>query len=92
MVVRPAGGDAEKKCEWVEWVGFAGEPAGREPIGRVTFTRPPATATDLATVVPPNLTLKAVDFPDLTDPTAADVGPTLLRDVAGPFEEDEDSL
>jgi serine/threonine protein kinase len=90
MVARPGGGGGEKAWEWDEWVAaFAGEPAERGPVGKVTFKVDPAAVQDLAAVRPGDLELQTVTFPDLSDPAKADVG-ARLSDVARPFDDEEE--
>jgi hypothetical protein len=70
-VVRP--GDAPvREWDWTQWLTFAGE-LGR-PLGTATFEDAPDGLADLSGMTPAGAVVRAVTFPDLTDPKPADAG------------------
>jgi hypothetical protein len=75
LVARPeADAGPPKEWDWDKWVGFAGEPPGGKPVGKVTFARPPGGLRDLATLQPADATVKDVTFPELADAKPGDAG------------------
>lgn len=76
MLLRPASeGVALKEWNWDQWITFAGE-AGGKPFGSVTFENPPRDLKALGTLRPADATVKAIDFPDLSDARLTDAGTT----------------
>ena len=74
-VVRPGGDGAPKEWTRDDWIGNVGEPlAADKRFGSVTFAAPAPTLKELAAVKPADVAAKTVDFPDLMDPKALDVG------------------
>jgi hypothetical protein len=70
-VVRP--GDAPvREWDWNRWLEFARE-LGR-PVGTVTFEDAPDGLAELSGMTPADAVVRAVAFPDLTDPRPADAG------------------
>lgn len=74
-VIRPGGDGALKEWTRDDWIGNVGEPlAADKRFGSVTFAAPAPTLKELAAVKPADVAAKTVDFPDLMDPKALDVG------------------
>jgi hypothetical protein len=70
-VVRP-GDAAAKEWDWNQWLAFAGE-LGR-PVGTAAFADAPEGLSELAGMTPADAVVKAVTFPDLSDPKPDDAG------------------
>jgi hypothetical protein len=90
-VIKPGGDGMIKewnRMQWVENVNELSEDGKR--FGEVEFTKAPAELKDLATVRPADLVVKSVNFADLTDPAALEVGAKLAdlqRDLKALLEE-----
>lgn len=91
--IQPASEGTPKVWTRDDWIANVGEPPGADKrFGTVTFTGTIAGLKDLAAVKPADTGAKAVDFPDLSDPKALEVGaaPAKLKDLPPLVEEMKD--
>ncbi len=64
-----------KEWDWNQWIAFSGEPpAAGTPVGRVMFEQGPTGLRDLLTITPRDVTVTAVEFPDLIGALPSDAG------------------
>ena len=83
-LIQPAGEGTPKMWTRDDWIGNVGEPPGADKrFGAVTFAGTISGLKDLAAVKPGDAVVKTVDFPDLSDPKALEVGaaPAKLKDL-----------